>query len=216
MIRITTFRSVPDFAKGLVRDLRVRWALEEAGIPYDVRLIGLEDRESPVYRQEQPFGQVPVIEDGNLVLFETGAILLHIANKTDVLMPSDPQERERAISWMFAALNSVEPWVQNFIILDAFHAGEEWARLRRPGAEEFARKRVGCVSTWLGDKQYLEGDRFTLGDLLMVTVLRNLRHTGMVEEFPNLAAYKARCEARPAFQRAIAAQMALYDAAEAA
>lgn len=210
MIKITAFKWVPDFAKGLVRDHRARWACEEAGLPYSVRLIGPEDQKTAAYRELQPFGQVPVLEDDNLVLFESGAIVLHIADKSEKLMPADKAGRERATAWVFAALNSVEPHVQNLTGIDLFHANEEWAKLRRPGAEEMAKGRLQRVSEWLGDKDYLEG-RFTAGDLMMASVLRILRHTDLVSQYPNLAGYLARCEARPAFQRALAAQMAVFE-----
>jgi glutathione S-transferase len=215
MITVTAFKWVPPFAQGLVRDLRVRWALEEAGLPYDVRLIGPEDQNSPAYRAEQPYGQVPVIQEDGLELFESGAIVLHIAEKSPALLPTDPNGRARAIAWMFSALNSIEPWVQNLVVLDAFYAGEEWSKLRKPGQEEMTRRRLHDLSVKLGDKEYLEG-RFTAGDLLMATVLRNLRHTDIVTADPRLGPYLARCEARPAFKRALAAQMAVFEAAEAA
>jgi glutathione S-transferase len=212
MITVTAFKWVPPFAQGLVRDLRVRWAMEEAGLPYDVRLIGPEDQASPAYRARQPFGQVPVIEEDGLTLFESGAIVLHIAEKSPALLPTDPAERARAIAWMFSALSSIEPWVQNLVVLDAFYAGEEWSKLRKPGQEEMTRKRLGDLSTRLGGRDYLEG-RFTAGDLLMATVLRNLRHTDIVTADPRLGPYLARCEARPAFKKALAAQMAVFEAA---
>lgn len=212
MLTITTFRIVPEFARGLVRDLRVRWACEEAGIPYDVRLIGPEDQQSREYRAMQPFGQVPAIEDDGMVLFESGAILLHIAGKNDKLLPADPNARQRAIAWVFAALNSVEPHILNLTSIDLFHKDAEWAKLRRPGAEEMAKARLARVSEWLGDKTYLEGDRFTAGDLMMATVLRIPRHTDLVAQFPNLRAYLDRCEARPAFIKALNAQLDVFKA----
>jgi glutathione S-transferase len=214
MITLTAFRQVPPFARGLVRDLRVRWALEEAGTPYRIRLIGQEDQPSAAYRALQPFGQVPAIEDGDLRLFESGAILLHVGAGCDTLLPSEPIARARATAWVFAALNSMEPAIQNLVAIDLFYANEEWAKARRPGAEEFARARLRDLDTWLGDKSYLEG-RFTAGDLMMVTVLRLLRHTTMVAEFPRLKAYQERCEARPAFAKSLADQMAVFEAAAA-
>jgi glutathione S-transferase len=216
MITLTAFKWVPPFAQGLVRDLRVRWAMEEAGLPYDVKLIGPEDQSSPAYRAIQPFGQVPAIEDDGLVLFESGAILLHIAAKSEKLMPPDKNQRERATAWVFAALNSVEPHILNLVAIDLFYKDEDWAKLRRPGAEEMAKTRLARVSEWLGDKQYLEGDRFTAGDLMMATVLRIPRHIDIIAQFPNLRAYLDRCEARPAFQRALAAQMAVFEQSAAA
>jgi len=209
-IEITAFQWVPDFAQGLVRDLRARWALEEAGLDYRVRLVGQE--RPPEYLTEQPFDQVPCFSDGKVQIFETGAIVQYIGEKSEALLPSDPQGRFRAIQWTYAALNSVEPAILNLLSVDFFYAGEEWAKLRRPGAEDFARLKLKRVSEWLGDKQWLEGDRFTIGDLLMVTELRFLRHTNLVAEFANLAAYLNRGEHRPAFQRALADQLAVYAA----
>jgi len=207
-IEITAFKLVPEFAQGVVRDLRVRWALEEAGLDYRARLL---DQERPAeYLLEQPFDQVPCFNDGKVRIFETGAIVQYLGEKSDALLPSDPQGKYRAIQWTYAALNSLEPAVLNLLLIDIFYAGEEWAKLRRPGAEDFAKLKLKRVSDWLGDKQWLEGDRFTIGDLLMVTVLRFLRHTNLVAGFPNLAAYQQRGEARPAFQRALSDQLAAY------
>ena len=206
MIRVTAFRWVPPFARGLVRDLRVRWALEEAGLPYEQRLIGREDQGSESYRRLQPFGQVPAYEEDGLVLFESGAIVLHVAERSETLLPADPERRARVTAWMFAALNSVEPAIQHLAGLDLFHANEEWAKQRRPGAEEAARSRLVDLAAALDGREYLEG-RFSAGDLLMTTVLRILRHTDLVGRIPALAVYQARCEERPAFKRALAAQM---------
>jgi glutathione S-transferase len=207
-IEITAFQWVPEFAQGLVRDLRVRWALEEAGLAYKVRVVG---QERPLeYLKEQPFDQVPCFNDGKVRIFETGAIVQYIGEQSEALLPRDPQGRYRAIQWTYAALNSVEPAIVNLLSLDFFYADEEWAKLRRPGAEDFARLKLKRVSEWLGDKPWLEGNRFTIGDLLMVTELRFLRHTGLVAGFPNLADYQQRGEARPAFQRALADQLAVY------
>ena len=211
MIRVTAFRWVPPFAAGLVRDLRVRWALEEAGLAYEERLIGQEEQASPDFRKEQPFGQVPVYEEDGLVLFESGAILLHIAERSEALLPADPPGRARATAWIFAALNSVEPHVQNLALIDLFYKDAEWAKLRRPGALEFAQKRLAAVAEWLGGRDYLE-DRFTAGDLMMTTVLRNLRHTDLVTGHPTLGPYLSRCESRPAFQKALADQLAPFAA----
>jgi glutathione S-transferase len=207
MIKVSAFCWVPPFARGLVRDLRVRWALEEAGLPYETRLLGPEDKNSKTYRAMQPFGQVPVYEEDGLVLFESGAILLHIARKSDVLMPADAKEQARMNAWMFAALNSIEPRVQHLTGLDLFHAEEEWAKARRPGALKDAQERLAALSDWLEGRDYLE-NRFTVADLMMTTVLRLLRHTDVVTRMPTLEAYRLRCEARPAFARALAAQMA--------
>jgi len=207
MIKVSAFRWAPAFARGLVRDLRVRWALEEAGLPYEARLIGPEDQKSAGYRAMQPFGQVPAYEEDDLVLFESGAILLHIAGKSDALMPSDAKGRARMTAWMFAALNSIEPHILNLTAIDLFHADQEWAKLRRPGALQQAESRLKSLSDWLDGRDYLE-DRFTAADLLMTTVLRIPRHIDLIAQYPTLDAYRLRCEARPAFKRALDAQMA--------
>jgi glutathione S-transferase len=208
-IEITAFRWVPEFAQGVVRDLRVRWALEEAGLDYKVRLLG---QERPLdYLKEQPFDQVPCFSDGEVRIFESGAIVQYVGETSETLLPTNKQERYRAIQWTYAALNSVEPAILNLLLIDIFYAGEEWAKLRRPGAEDFAKLKLKRVSEWLGDREWLEG-RFSIGDLLMITVLRFLRHTDLVSQFPNLAAYLERGEARPAFQRALADQLAVYAA----
>jgi glutathione S-transferase len=207
-IEITAFQWVPEFAQGLVRDLRVRWALEEAGLDYKVRLVGQE--RPPEYLLEQPFDQVPCFNDGTVRIFETGAILQYLGEQSEALLPRDPQGKYRAIQWSYAALNSVEPAILNVLLIDIFYKGEEWATLRRDGAAEFAKQKLKRVSDWLGDKQWLEGDRFTIGDLLMVTELRFLRHTDLVAKFPNLTAYQQRGEARPAFSQALADQLAVY------
>lgn len=209
MIRVSAFRWVPPFAQGLVRDLRVRWALEEAGLAYEPRLIGPEDQKSESYRGLQPFGQVPAYEEDGLVLFESGAIVLHIAERSEALIPTDPHARARAKTWMFAALNTIEPHIQNLAAIDLFHAEQEWAKLRRPAVVDAVKSRLADLSRWLDGRSYLE-DRFTAADLLMTTVLRILRHTDLVKEMPALEAYRLRCEARPAFQKAIADQMAPF------
>jgi glutathione S-transferase len=200
---------VPPFAQVQVRDLRVRWALEEAGIAYEERLIRPGDQKSEGYRSLQPFGQVPTYEEDGLVLFESGAIVLHIAERSDALMPSDPSSRARSKTWMFAALNTMEPRIQNLAEIDLFHANEEWAKLRRPVAVEAVKARLANLSDWLNGRDYLE-DRFTGADLLMTSVLRLLRTTNLVAEIPVLEAYRLRCEARPAFQKALADQMATF------
>ena len=214
-IEISAFNWVPDFAKGLVRDLRLRWALEEAGLPYRTRLLGQGDQDKADYRALQPFGQVPILEEDGFALFESGAIVLYIGERSETLLPKDEIGRARATCWLIAALNSIEPMIFELVNIDIFNVGEEWARLRRPEAERKVRDRLKRLSDWLGDKDYLEG-RFTVADLLMTTVLRNLRHTRLIAEHPNLAAYVARCEARPAFQRALAAQLADFEEREAA
>ena len=207
-IEITGFRWVPEFAQGVVRDLRARWALEEAGLDYRVRLL---DQQRPAeYLKEQPFDQVPILRDGDLQIFETGAIVQYIGEKSEVLLPLDPQRKFRAIQWTYAALNSVEPAIINLLLIDLFFTGEQWAKMRRPGAEDFVKLKLKRLSDWLGDKTWLEGDRFTIGDLVMTTTLRFLRHTGLVAEVPNLAAYVKRAEDRPAFQRALADQLETY------
>lgn len=214
-IEISAFDWVPDFARGLVRDLRIRWALEEAGLPYRVRLLDATAARPQDYFLEQPFGQVPVFIEGDVHMFESGAIVLHIAERSAALLPEDLLGRNRATCWLIAALNSVEPMIMELINIDVFNAGQEWAKLRRPEVESKIRERLGRLSDWLGGKDYLEG-RFTAGDLIMTTVLRNLRHTGLVAEHPGLAAYVGRCEARPAFQRALAAQLGDFKEREAA
>ena len=210
MIKVTAFAWVPPFAAGLVRDLRVRWALEEAGEPYEERLLHQGEQDSPEYRAIQPFGQVPVYEEDGLTLFESGAILLHIAGRSDALLPADPAARARAIQWVFAALNSIEPHVWNLTLIDLFYSKEQWAKQRRPGAADFVEKRLDALAARLGDKEYLDDDRFTAGDLMMTTVLRILRHTDLVAARPTLHAYQLRCEARPAFQKALADQVAPF------
>lgn len=213
MITVTAFRWVPPVARGHVKDLRVRWALEEAGLPYEVRLIGSETQASPAYLAQQPFGQVPAYEEDGFVLFESGAIVQHIAGKSPALAPTDPEGRARVWAWLFAALSSVEPFVQTFSLVAGLWSGEEWAKLRRPEAEAMARRRVGQVAEWLKDRDYLEGGRFTAADLMMATVLRILRNTDLVDE-AGLRPYLARCEARPAFRKALADQLAVFDAHE--
>lgn len=208
-IEITAFAWVPPFAQGLVRDLRVRWALEEAGVPYRERLLEAMNERPEDYFREQPFGQVPIYNEGDIHMFETGAIVLHIGERSEVLMPRDPAGRARSTSWVVAALNSIEPMIMELVSIDIFNAKADWARARRPEAEKNVRKRLGRLSNWLGERDYLE-DRFTAGDLMMTTMLRILRHTDLVAEYPNLAAYQARCEARPAFQRALEAQLAPF------
>jgi glutathione S-transferase len=207
MIMISAFKWVPDFARGQVRDLRARWALEEAGLPYKTRLLEQGDQDKPEYRALQPFGQVPILEEDGLVLFESGAIVLHIGARSETLLPSEPGARTRATQWLIAALNSVEPFVMNVAAIDLFYANEEWAKLRRPGAVEFLQKRLVALSKSLGAKTNLDGDRFTAGDLMMTTVLRILKHTDIVTSDVRLAAYVERCTSRPAFKRALEAQL---------
>jgi glutathione S-transferase len=209
MITVTAFKWVPPFAQGLVRDLRVRWALEEAGLRYEVKLLGDGDKDGPEYRAWQPFGQVPAYEENGLKLFESGAIVLRIAERSENLLPGDPAARARAIEWLFAALNSIEPMIQNLAGIDLFYSDQEWAKLRRPDAEAMARKRLAELAATMGEGPFIDGARFTAGDLMMATVLRILRHTDLVAE-AGLADYLGRCESRPAFQRALAGQMATF------
>ncbi|TWT05783.1 glutathione S-transferase family protein [Reyranella sp. CPCC 100927] len=207
MMTISAFRWVPEFAQGQVRDLRARWALEEAGLPYRTRLLEQGDQDKPDYRALQPFGQVPILEEDGLVLFETGAIVLHIGERSETLLPKDRAARARATQWLVAALNSIEPFLMNVVLIDLFYANEAWAKLRRPGAVDFARRRLSALSQTLGDKPYLDGERFTAGDLMMTTVLRILKYTDIVTSDKRLSAYMDRCMSRPAFKRAFDAQM---------
>jgi glutathione S-transferase len=207
MITISAFKWVPDFAKGQVRDLRARWALEEAGLPYKTRLLEQGDQDKPEYRALQPFGQVPILDEHGLILFESGAIVLHIGEQSETLLPKDLGSRRRAMQWLFAALNSIEPYVMNVAVIDLFYANEEWAKLRRPGAVEFLQRRLSALSKSLGDKPYLDGNRFTAGDLMMTTVLRIPAHTDIVTSDKRLADYLERCTARSAFRRALDAQL---------
>lgn len=209
-IEISGLNWVPDFAKGKVRDMRVRWALEEAGLSYRERLFDAREPRPADYLGDQPFGQVPVYDDGEVRMFESGAIALHIAERSEALAPRDPEGRARAVSWVLAALDSVEGVIVGLIDIDIFHRGKDWARERRPGAVEEVRKRLKQLSAWLGERDFLE-DRFTVGDLMMASVLRQLDHTDLVAEHDNLARYMARCQARPAFERALAAHLAAFE-----
>jgi glutathione S-transferase len=209
-IRVTAFKWVPTAVQGLVRDLRVRWALQEAGLPYEEKLLNFGDQNTPEHRAVQPFGQVPVYEEGGLTLFESGSIVMHIGEKSPVLLPLEPEARARVRTWMIAALNSVEPHVQALATLDLFFAKEEWAPLRRPSALAMAQARLNAVAAALADREYLER-QFSGADVLMTTVLRLLRHTTVVSDIPVLAAYQARCEARPAFKRALTDQLATFE-----
>jgi glutathione S-transferase len=213
MITISAFKWVPEFAQGQVRDLRARWALEEAGLPYRTRLLEQGDQDTPEYRALQPFGQVPILEDEGFVLFESGAIVLHIGARSEALLPKEPAARARATQWLIAALNSVEPFLTNVALIDLFYKNEEWAKLRRPGAVNFAQRRLSALSKTLGDRPYLDGHRFTAGDLMMTTVLRILKHTDIVTSDKRLAAYIERCTTRPAFRRALDAQIGDFRAA---
>ena len=205
-IEVTAFAWVPQGAQGLVKDLRVRWALEEAGLDYRTRLIG---GERPArYRDDQPFDQVPCFRDGAVRIFESGAILQYIGEKSETLLPRDAQGRYAAIQWTYAAVNSVEPFVQHRVLLDVVWADQEWAEPSKPTADALARLRLEQLSDRLGDKPWLEGDRFTIGDLAMVTVLRLAQRGGLLAKTPNLEAFVKRGEARPAFGQALEDQLA--------
>ncbi len=210
MITVTAFRSLPPFVQGLVRDLRVRWALEEAGLRYEVKLLADGEKDGAEYRAWHPFGQVPAYEENGLKLFESGAIVLRIAERSENLLPGDPAARARAIQWLFAAVNTIEPPITHLAGIDLFYSDQEWAKLRRPEAEASVRKRLGELAAALGGGQFLDGPRFTAGDLMMATVLRILRHTELVAQ-AGLGEYLARCEARPAIQRGLAGQMAGFE-----
>jgi len=207
-IEVTAFRWVPEPAQGLVKDLRVRWALDEAGLDYRVRLIGME--RPPGYAGDQPFNQVPCFRDEHVRIFESGAILQYIGEKSEVLLPREPQAKYRAIQWSFAALSSIEPFVQFRALLNNFWADQDWAEPAKPTFDRLARLRLQQLSERLGGNSWLEADRFTIGDLMMVTVLRTADRSGQLGDFPNLAAYVKRGEARPAFQQALSDQLAAF------
>jgi glutathione S-transferase len=208
-IQVAAFRWVPPFAQGFVRDLRVRWALEEAGLPYEAVLLDQDSKNTPDYRAWQPFGQVPAYRDGEVEMFESGAIVLHLAAKSEALAPANPAGRARVATWVLAALNTVEPHVQSLAELDVFHQGEGWTVERRPQLEAMVRRKLADLAGCLGDRPYLEG-RFTAGDLMMTTVLRVLGGWPGLAEFPTLDAYRRRGEARPAFARALEAQLQAF------
>ncbi len=211
---ITAFARSPDRGRGLARDMRVRWALEEVGEPYDVRLLSFEAMKEPAHRALHPFGQIPTYEDGDLVLFESGAIVFHIAERHAGLLPDDGNARAHAITWMFAALDTMEPPIFDRTLVRILERDEPWYEHRLRALEDSIRKRLGDLSCRLGDADWLDG-AFSAGDLLMVTVLRRLHGSGMLEEYPNLSAYVARGEARPAYKRAFASQLAVFTAASA-
>ena len=211
-ITITVFERSPDRGKGLARDMRVRWALEEVGQPYDVRLLSFKAMKEPAHRALHPFGQIPTYEEGDLALFESGAIVFHIAERHAGLLPDDANARARAITWMFAALNTVEPPIFDRDLAKVLERDQPWYEQRLRVLEDSIRKRLGDLSSRLGDADWLDG-AFSPGDLLMVTVLRRLQGSGMLEEYPNLSAYVARGEARPAYKRAFDAQLAVFTAA---
>ena len=205
---ITAFERSPDGGKGLARDTRVRWALEEVGQPYDVRLVSFAAMKEPAHLALHPFGQIPTYEEGDLGLFETGAIVFHIAQRHAGLLPDDANARARAITWMFAALNTVEPPILDLVTASLFERAKPWAAERMPLVADRVRSRQDQLSRRLGDADWLDG-AFSAGDLLMVSVLLRLRMSGLLDEYPNLAAYVARGEARPAYQRAFQAQLAV-------
>jgi len=206
---VTAYRWVPGFAQGLVRDLRVRWALEEIGRPYRVRLLDVTKPRPEEYFCEQPFGQVPAYRDDEVQLFESGAILIHIGMQDERLLPRDHAQRMRAIAWVIASLNSVEPAIFPLLMINVFNKGEAWTEEARPKFMERLNSRLKCMSDALSDKEWLE-DRFTIADLLLVTVLRQLRGGHALDQYPNLVAFVARGEARPAFQQALADQLAVF------
>lgn len=206
-VEITGFNWVPDFARGFVRDLRPRWACEEIGLPYAMRLLSPIPPKPAAYFCEQPWGQVPVLHDGGVQLFESGAILLHLGERDERLLPRDPQGRATAIAWLFAALNSVEPWLFEVANVTIFAAKEEWAKLRKPSLFEATGKRLDGLAEALGDREWL-GDAFSVADIAMVTVLRNADHADLMSSRPRLVDYVARGMDRPAFQRALDAQLA--------
>ena len=208
-VEITAYRWVPDFAQGLVRDLRVRWALEEIERPYRVRLLDATKPRPAEYFCEQPFGQVPIYKDRQVELFESGAILIHLGMQDERLLPSDKAGQMRGIAWLIASLNSVEPAILPLLMINVFNRGEAWTDEARPKFMERLAGRLKCVSDALGEKDWLEG-RFTIGDLMLVTVLRQLRGTDALNEFPNIAALVQRGESRPAFQRALSDQLAAF------
>jgi glutathione S-transferase len=208
-ITITAFEHSPDGGKGLARDTRVRWALEEVGQPYQVRLVSLRARKEPAHRALHPFGQIPTYEEGDLALFETGAIVFHIAERHAGLLPDDANARARAIAWMFAALNTVEPPILELQTARLLEGDKPWCAERLPLVEDRVGDRLDPLSVRLGDADWLDG-AFSAGDLMMVSVLLRLKASGILDEYPNLAAYVARGEARPAYQRAFDAQRAVY------
>jgi glutathione S-transferase len=207
-IIITAFERSPDGGQGLARDTRVRWALEEVGQPYEVRLVSFHAMKEPAHLALHPFGQIPTYEEGNLALFETGAIVFHLAERHADLLPGDADARARAIMWMFAALNTVEPPILELAIAKFMEGDKPWSKERLPLIEDRIRKRLKQLSARLGEADWLDG-AFSAGDLMMVSVLLRLRASGLLDEFPNLAAYVARGEARPAYKRAFAAQLAV-------
>ena len=208
IITITAFERSPDGGKGLARDTRVRWALEEVGQPYEVRLVSFKAMKEPAHLALHPFGQIPTYEEEGLGLFETGSIVFHIAQRHGGLLPDEPHARARAITWMFAALNTVEPPILELVTARILEGDKPWSAQRMPLVQDRVRDRLGQLSRRLGDADWLDG-AFSAGDLLMVSVLLRSRSSGILDEFPNLAAYVARGEARPAYKRAFEAQLAV-------
>ena len=206
---ITAFERSPDGGRGLARDMRVRWALEEAGRPYDVRLVSFDAMKAPAHRALHPFGQIPTYEEGDLVLFESGAIVLHIAQSYLGLLPADRNARARAIAWVFAALNTVEPPILELVIARFAEKDQPWSAQRLPLVRERIRRPLGALSSRLGTGDWLDGP-FSAGDLMMLTVLLRVKASGLLEDYPNLEAYLARGEARPAYQRAFDAQRRVF------
>jgi glutathione S-transferase len=211
-VTITAFESSPDRGQGLARDMRIRWAFEEVGQPYDVRLVSFSEMKAAAHLARHPFGQIPTYEDGDLVLFESGSIILHIARRHAGLLPDEANARARAITWMFAALNTVEPPIVERELTAIVERDKPWYEARRPILEGRVRDRLDALSRRLGDADWLDG-AFSAGDLMMVTVLRRAEGFGILEAYPNLCAYIARGEARPAYQRAFAAQLAVFTGA---
>ena len=211
---ISAFKASPDRGRGLARDMSVRWALEEVGQSYDVRLLTFAEMKGEAHLAIQPFGQIPTYEDGDLRLFESGAIVLHIAERHAGLLPTDSNGRARAIAWMFAALATVQPPIVEHGMAWLFEREKSWFEDRMPGLDQAVRQRLSQLSRRLGEADWLDGD-FSAGDLLMVSVLRRLGGSGILPDYPNLAAYVARAEARPAFQRAFADQLAVFSASSA-
>jgi glutathione S-transferase len=208
-ITITAFERSPDRGQGLARDTRVRWALEEVAQPYDVRLLSFKAMKEPAHLALHPFGQIPTYEEGDLALFETGAIVFHIATRYLGVLPDDNNARARAVMWMFAAVNTVEPPILELVTAKIFEGDKPWAKERLPLVQDRVRERLNQLSARLGDADWLDG-AFSAGDLMMVSVLLRLRPSGLLDEYPNLAAYVARGEARPAYKRAFAAQLAVF------
>ncbi|MEI9931721.1 MAG: glutathione S-transferase family protein [Rhizomicrobium sp.] len=209
---ITVFAASPDRGRGLARDMPVRWALEEVGQAYDVRLVSFEDMKQPAHLARHPFGQIPAYEEDDLTLFESGAIVFHIAQNNTGLLPEDANARARAMTWLFSALSTIEPPILDLQTAVILEHDKPWAAERLPLVKDRIRNRLNALSTRLGDADWLDG-AFSAGDLMMISVLRRLKMSGLLDEFPNLAAYVARGEARPAFQRAFAAQLAVFSAA---